>query len=370
MPRVFVRKAAYDQASLGSSVSELLEASSARGLLRNRRVLIKPNLLGPARPERAMITHPLIIKAVTEYVLDHGGTVQISDSPAMGSLEKVLRESGISEALRGLDVACREFKDSVMVDLGEPFNKVEIARDVTEADVVINLPKLKTHSQMLLTLGVKNLFGCIVGLRKPQWHLRSGIDREVFATLLVRICRAIHPSITLLDGILAMEGEGPGRSGWPRPLGVILASDSPPAIDVAVCRMLKLDEDELLTTRVAKREGYLSGPVEVTGDAVAVEGFALPTMTPLVFGPPWAHGFLRRHFIQRPEVEPELCKLCGECWRYCPAHAISVRSKQLSFDCDKCIRCYCCIEVCPHGALKTCQPMLGRLTAKAMKRSF
>ncbi len=135
--------------------------------------------------------------------------------------------------------------------MGEPFKKIEIARDALEADVLINLPKLKTHSQMLLTLGVKNLFGCIVGFGKPQWHLRAGVDREVFATLLVRIYQAIRPKLTILDGILAMEGEGPGRGGQPKELGFLLGSADAVALDVAVCRLLGLGEDVLLTNKMA-----------------------------------------------------------------------------------------------------------------------
>ncbi len=135
----------------------------------------------------------------------------ISDSPAMGSFDRILKESGIREALKGLDVECREFKRSVVVDVGPPFNKIEIAEDAMNADIVLNLPKLKTHTQMLLTLGVKNFFGCIVGLRKPEWHFRTGVDREMFARLLVRIYTAIGQSVTLLDGSPGHGGTGSGQ---------------------------------------------------------------------------------------------------------------------------------------------------------------
>lgn len=348
----------------------MLEAMGGGLIQKNSRVIIKPNLLGPATPQQAMLTHPMVIKGVAEYVIERGGKVQISDSPAMGTFGKVLRDSGILEALGGLEVTYKEFKESIILDVGEPFRHIEIARDALEADFLINLPKLKTHSQMLLTLGVKNLFGCIVGLRKPQWHLRAGVDREMFAALLVRIHQAIKPSFTILDGILAMEGEGPGKGGRPIELGVLLGSTDAAALDAVVCRLLRLGEDGLLTNRVARQFGLLGEPAEILGDSLEIRDFKLPKTAPLVFGPKISQVFLRKHLIQRPEVEASLCKSCGDCERYCPARAISLRQKKIRFDYERCIRCYCCLEVCPHGALRTCQPLLGRIFTKIINRPF
>ncbi len=369
MSIVIAKQAVYDYRSLKPQMFELLDNLGGGLIAKNCRVVVKPNLLAPASPQRAMLTHPLVVKGVVEYVLERGGKVQISDSPAMGAFEKVLKESGIREALRGLEVTYREFKESTTVDVGEPFKNLEIARDALEADVLINLPKLKTHSQMLLTLGVKNLFGCVVGFRKPQWHLRAGVDREVFAALLVRIYQAINPKLTILDGILAMEGEGPGKGGRPKELGLLLGSTDAAALDAAVCGLLGLREDELLTNKIAGTFGLLDGPVELRGDRVAIGEFKLPVMAPVVFGPRFAHALLRKHLIQRPRVEEPLCKSCGDCVRYCPAEAIAFRQKKIRFDYEKCIRCYCCLEVCPHGALRTYEPILGKIVAGVMNRS-
>lgn len=220
MSRVIVRSADYHYETLRPQIFEMMESFDG-GLIKGcSKVLIKPNLLAPAIPDRAMLTHPMIVRAVAEYVIARGARPQISDSPATGFFDKVLKDSGIRNALNGLDVEFKEFKTSLTVDVGEPFNKLEIAEDALRADVLINLPKLKTHSQMLLTLGIKNLFGCVVGFRKPQWHLRAGVDRHKFAQLLVWIHEALRPAITILDGILVMEGQGPGRGGTPRQMGV------------------------------------------------------------------------------------------------------------------------------------------------------
>jgi uncharacterized protein (DUF362 family)/Pyruvate/2-oxoacid:ferredoxin oxidoreductase delta subunit len=369
MSLVVSGRATYDYQTLRPQLFEILDAIGGCIIERGSRVIVKPNLLAPASPEQAMLTHPMVVKGVVEYVLDRGGRVQVSDSPAMGTFEKVLKESGILEALKGWPVAYKEFKESVVVDVGEPFKRIEIARDAIEADVLVNLPKLKTHGQMLLTLGVKNLFGCIVGFGKPQWHLRTGIDREMFATLLVRIYQTIKPKLTLLDGILAMEGDGPGKSGRPKEVGLLLGSADAVALDRVVCRFLGLDEDALLTNCMARELGLLDGPLEISGVETEIRGFKLPEIVPLVWGPKFSHGFLRKHLIQRPLVEESLCKSCGDCLRYCPARAISSRDKKIHFDFDRCIRCYCCLEVCPHGAIKTHQPLLGEIVAKVMNRS-
>jgi uncharacterized protein (DUF362 family) len=358
MSKVIVRTAGYDYGILKPIVFALMDSLAGDMIQRNARVVIKPNLLAPASPEQAITTHPLIIKAVAEYVLEKGARPQVSDSPAIGSFEKIRKESGIKAALEGLSVECKEFRDSTVIDVGLPFKKIEIASDALDADVLINLPKLKTHTQMLLTLGIKNLFGCIVGMKKPEWHLRSGADRDIFSTLLVRICQAVRPSVTLMDGILAMEGQGPGRSGTPRSTGVVLGSTDTAAIDIAVCRMLGMNPDDLLTNRIAREQGLASDEIEINGD--------LPVI-PVVFGPRRFHGFMRRHLVQRPECNDEMCELCGECWKYCPAGAIDHDKKRLHFDYDSCIRCYCCIEVCPYGALRTHETITGKIVRRLLK---
>lgn len=368
MAKVIVRRADYQYAALRSRIFEMMEALDGKLINRNTRVLIKPNLLAPSSPDRAMLTHPMIVKAVAEYVVDRGARPQISDSPATGFFDKVLRESGIRSSLEGMEVVFKEFKTSLTVDIGEPFNRMEIAEDALKADVLINLPKLKTHGQMLLTLGVKNLFGCVVGLRKPEWHLRAGVDRHKFAQLLVRIHDALRPAITILDGILAMEGQGPGRGGTPRYLGVLMASDSAVDLDRTVCRMLGLDSESLLTNKIATASGHCRERVLVDGELPEVSSFELPTITPLVFGPPSIHGLLRKYLVQRPVANADLCRLCGECWRYCPAGAISRNQQDIVFDYDRCIRCYCCLEVCPHGVLKASEPLMGRILSRLISK--
>ena len=363
-PEVIFKKTSYNYEILKPVVFEMIEAIDDHLIKKNDKVLIKPNFLLPAVPEKAVTTHPLIIKAVAEYVLGKGGRIQISDSPAMGSFKNILEKGGYKKAFEDIDIEFKEFKTSVKVDIGGPFGKIDMARDAFEADVVINLAKLKTHSQMLLTLGVKNLFGCIIGFKKPEWHLRTGVDREMFARLLVQIYKAVNPSITIIDGILAMEGQGPGKSGTPRHLGILVGGRNALAVDRAVCSMLGIDPDSILINKAAREMGLAGDEIYIHGDFDMVNNFKLPEIISLTFGPNLFKKFMRKHLIQRPVVDNTICRLCGECFNYCPADAISEYSKKVHFNYDKCIRCYCCVEICPHGALQAAEPWPGKIYRK------
>ena len=367
MAKVIIRNAAYDYMTLKPVFFEVLDAVADGMVKKGSRVLIKPNLLAPASPDKAIVTHPLIIRAAVEYMLDKGAHPVISDSPATGSFEKILLDSGIKSALKSLQVEFKEFRKSVSVEVGKPFGKIEIAEEAMNADLFINLPKLKTHSQMLLTLGVKNLFGCIVGMKKPEWHLRAGADREIFARLLVRIYQAVKPSVTIIDGILAMEGQGPGRSGEPREIGIIAGSQDAVSLDIALCRMLGIKPEKLLTNKIALEYGLAYEDIEIEGVMPEIRDFKFPEMSSGMFGPKRFHRFMRKHLTQRPKSNNETCKLCGECWNYCPAKAISRSKKKIDFNYDMCIRCYCCIEVCPYGALSAKETLPGKIIRRCLK---
>ncbi len=364
MTKVIIKKAEYDYDFLKPLVFEIMDSLGGDRIVKSSRVVIKPNLLAPAAPDRAIVTHPLVIRAVVEYVNEKGARPQVSDSPAIGSFKKILSESGIEQELKGLDVDFKEFKESVSVDVGKPFNRIDIARDAIESDFLINLPKLKTHAQMKLTLGVKNLFGCVVGMKKPEWHFRAGVDREMFADLLARICKAVNPAMTIMDGILAMDGQGPGKGGTPKKLGLVLGSNNAAAMDITICKMLGLEPDALFTNKMF---GPIDGEIITEGDLPVISGFKFPEISPLLFGPQGMQGFSRRHLVQRPVSDDNLCKMCGECWKYCPAKAISQHGKNIQFDYDACIRCYCCIEVCPHGALQAKDTFIGNIANRILK---
>jgi uncharacterized protein (DUF362 family)/Pyruvate/2-oxoacid:ferredoxin oxidoreductase delta subunit len=366
MSLVIVRDAAYRYDQLKPIFFEMIEKLVGDKIKPGSSVLIKPNMLSVAHPEEAILTHAQVVRAAVEYVLHKGAHAQVSDSPAIGSFERILKQNGTTDALQGLDVTCVPFKDTREVDIGKPYGRIEIARAAVEADVIINLPKLKTHSQMLLTLAVKNMFGCIVGFKKPQWHMRAGVDTVAFARLLVSIHQAVKPTVSVLDGILALEGEGPGKRGRPRKVGVLMGSDNSFALDLAVCKMIGVPYENVPILKIASDDQLIPN-LEIDGILPQVHNFQLPGAGPLIFGPVVLQNFLRRHTLALPVCDQPLCKLCSKCWTLCPAEAIQESAKKIEFDYGKCIRCYCCIEICPHGALHAKETLGGMLTRKLVK---
>ena len=360
MSTVFIRQADYTDSTIRSILFEMLSSDEGPVIDAGARVLIKPNFLNPAAPEKAITTHPLIVKAAIEYALEKGARVQVSDSPAIGNFSTLLKKGGYTEVLAGLDVTVKPFDATIGVDVGEPFGTIDVARDAIEADVVINLAKLKTHTQMMLTLGVKNLFGCIVGLKKPEWHMRAGVDRHMFGRLIVSIYEAIQPAYTIVDGILAMQGQGPGKSGTPRPLGLLIGGKNAHAVDHAICLLTGLDLQRLETHLNAREMGVYDGTVNINGALNILDDFQFPDLGSLTMGPDFLGRFMRRFVIQRPAVDNDICKLCSECWKYCPVKAITYTDRGISFNTDTCIRCYCCLEVCPHAAIRARMPLIGK----------
>ncbi len=320
------------------------------------RVLLKPNLLYGKSPDKAVTTHPSILKGMIQIVREAGGIPFIGDSPSVGGLTRAAEKSGIKAAADEMKCPLVEFNRPVVPrdGGGKIFKKLEIDRAVLEADVVINLPKWKTHAQMLLTLGVKNVFGCIPGPRKAQCHLMAGEDAKAFAKILVDVYRIVQPSLTILDGIVGMEGNGP-NSGHPVPIGLIVASEDSLSLDQVVCDLLGISRKSLLTNRMAFDQGLGKEEIDVLGEKVEdvkISSFRFPTLSRVDWGLP---GFLSRALknalTSKPALVEEMCKTCDECTKICPAEALMRKGKDLVFDYKRCIRCFCCLEVCSEGAI-------------------
>jgi uncharacterized protein (DUF362 family)/Pyruvate/2-oxoacid:ferredoxin oxidoreductase delta subunit len=326
-------------------------------------------MLAGKPPEKAVTTHPEIVRAVIELVQDGGGKVLVGDSPGIGKSEQVVRKCGIMPVIEETGATFTPFTESIVVPgRGGIFQHLEIAREVLDADVIINLPKLKTHQMMGLTCGVKNMFGAVVGMRKIRLHLQAGTNKEFFATMLLELAEFLKPTLTLVDGITAMEGDGPG-SGNPIHIGAIFSSQSMLAIDTVACDLLKLPPKSVWTQKVAVdsgRPGCRMEEIELLGDNI--EGlrpakFRPAKSTDVNFSLP---GFLKKplkkSLTARPEPDHEKCVRCGECVRSCPPQAMKIEAKRLQIDFDRCIRCFCCQELCPYGALETRQGLLLRLS--------
>ena len=333
------------------------------------RVLLKPNLIFGKSPDKAVTTHPAIVRGIIQIVREAGGIPFIGDSPGLGSAIRAAEKAGIKRVADETKCPLIDFNRPIvsLERKGKTFRKLEIDQSVLEADVVINLPKWKTHSQTLLTLGVKNLFGCIPGAKKALWHLQAGEDRICFAGVLVDLYQAIQPSLTILDGVVAMEGNGPS-SGDPISIGLILASGDALSLDQVVCDLLAIPRESLVTNRVAFERGLGVDGIEVVGEkpgCIQISHFRLPSLSDLDWHLP---GFLKRALKKalssRPVIAREVCKICHQCVDICPPGALDKSRGEPVFDYEKCIRCYCCQEICPEGAITLKPGWLVRLTGR------
>ena len=294
----------------------------------------------------------------------------IGDSPSIESLDRAATIAGIKEIAQRNGAELLNFRNSIPVSLPSKatFKRLEISQEVLSADCIINLPKLKTHGQMLLTLAIKNLFGCVVGKRKAQWHLQVGSDIDKFAELLVEIYQVIQPKLTIVDGIVAMEGNGPG-SGSLRALGLIILGNNCLAIDMIITRLLGLHYRRLHTNRAALRKGLQPSSldeIEIVGDSLEehiIENFLLPPPSSnLTWNiPDFASQRLKRYLGTFPKIDRSKCTLCRICEEVCPAKAIREVNGIMNTDYNKCISCFCCQENCPQGAIGIKQGWLLRL---------
>jgi uncharacterized protein (DUF362 family)/Pyruvate/2-oxoacid:ferredoxin oxidoreductase delta subunit len=321
------------------------------------RVLIKPNLLKACRPEEAVTTHPEIVRAVIRLVQSAGAEAVVGDSPGMGDLRKVCEKAGILDVLREEGAVLAEPDEVVQVKNPGRFQRFEISRLAYEADAIINLPKLKTHGMTVLTGAVKNLFGCIPGKRKVQWHLNTGVNHGHFMTMLVELCALLKPRLTIMDAIVGMEGNGPG-SGDPRKIGVVLAGQDPVAVDTVSSALVGVEPARLPVLRAAASMRFGETELErirVLGEAlseVAVKQFRLPPQEHLEWRlPEWARRSLKNALTTRPVVDKNTCVHCGICQGHCPQGAITDAAGGIEINYRSCIRCFCCQEFCPQGAI-------------------
>ena len=354
-----VRCSDYDRERVHETVRRAVELVGGMALYvkPGQRVLIKPNLLKASTPDKAVVTHPEVIRAVIRLVQQAGGEALIGDSPGFGDLERVCQGSGVLEVIEEEGARLVPLDQAVRVANKGQFHHFEIARAVHEADVVINLPKLKTHGMMTVTGAVKNLFGCIPGRRKVQWHFNTGVNRDAFARMLVELCALIGPRLSIMDAILGMEGNGPG-SGDPREIGLILAGIDPVSLDVVSGTILGADPGLLYIIRAAAQAGIGETRlerIEVRGEslqAAAVKGFRLPPQEHLEWAlPEWARRMLKDALTTRPVIDHDQCIRCGVCQGHCPQGAITGVGKRLEINYRNCIRCFCCQEFCPRGAI-------------------
>lgn len=344
------------------------------------RILLKPNLLHPAPPERAICTHPAVVEAVARLVAEAGGTAVIADSPGgapqrEGVLRALYEKTGMAAAAEraGAQVCTDPSARLVSLPQGRVLRQAEVIAPAAECDGAIDLCKLKTHVLMGMTGAVKNCFGIIPGLDKVGFH-SSHSDRAKFAHAVLDLAGWLSPRLCLLDGVLALEGDGPGASGTPRQAGLLLAADSPLALDVAAAAIMGLPERSNPVLLAARQRGLAPASLDEiqlvggTWESLHIPGFRLPSnarqdlmdfLGPLAgLGRRLSHAAL----AAAPRIDPARCAACGVCRDACPRQAISMTGPKgtARVDSRACIRCFCCHELCPHRAVELTRSWVGR----------
>ncbi|KYC43753.1 thylakoid-associated protein [Scytonema hofmannii PCC 7110] len=248
-----IRANSYEQQSLYAALKILLEplGGMAAFIKPGDRVLLKPNLLTGSRPGKECITRPELVYCVAQMVKAMGGQPFLGDSPTFNSAKGVAKASGYLPVAEELNLPIVELHSKRYQTESQEFQHLLLSKEAMEADVVINLPKVKSHSQLILTLGVKNLFGCVPGNTKAWWHMEIGSDSFRFGKMLVETARAINPDLTIIDGIIGHEGNGPS-DGEPRYLGLLGASENVFALDRAIVEVLKVDPAVVPTVTAAR----------------------------------------------------------------------------------------------------------------------
>jgi len=336
-----------------------------------QRVLLKLNLLSAHPPERAVTTHPAFVKAVVQLVQARGATAIVGDSPGGiltdAQYRELLETTGIRQVIRETGCEWLNFDSDTAeftLDRAKVFKRLTTVRAPFDADVIIGLPKLKTHQFMYYTGAVKLLYGFLPGLVKAEYHLHAGRSQDTFAELLLDIYNTFPPALTIMDAIVGMEGNGPTH-GTPRPVGLVLASNNCPALDFVMINLIGLNPQVVPTVRAALRRG--TGPskldeITIFGEdptVVRVPDFRQAKTLRAGAGSARLAAWSSWLFAAWPEVDAGACKFCGTCAKSCPSEAISFRKGELpSIELSACLHCYCCHELCPHGAVRIAGPRL------------
>ncbi|MFP4445188.1 MAG: DUF362 domain-containing protein [Desulfosudaceae bacterium] len=352
--RVHIHEADYADGSLPAVVDEILAAFPLS--LDGKTVLVKPNILAGHPPEAGVTTHPALVAAVVTRLQAAGATVLVGDNPGVfgyGRSEKAAEVSGIKAAAG--DCFIQLGRTPVRKELpNRDVGYVMIAGDVLDVDLVINLPKLKTHGLTYYTGALKNTFGYVVGGDKMRVHHQAPTPRR-FAAALVDIYALRPPDLTIMDAVLAMEGNGPSN-GRVRRLGKILASDNAVCLDAVAVALAGKKPAVVPHLKIAAEQGLGTidlEEIERNVELVPAAGFKMPaTYVPGLMGIV-LNRFLSRWINCLPVVHEERCKRCGLCVDHCPTGAMTMAKGGFpQADKDRCISCYCCQEMCPEDAIE------------------
>ncbi|MBU4252030.1 MAG: DUF362 domain-containing protein [Candidatus Omnitrophica bacterium] len=352
-----VEQAVRDTVDLLGGIANFIKPGS--------RVLVKPNLLMSKGPECAITTHPEVVRAVIHLLQEINCKIVVGDGPSVWgqyieNVEEVYKITGISGVCRDEGVQLVNF------DKRRMRNKFPLTVWLDECDYLISLPKFKTHEFTLITGAIKNLFGLVSGTYKTELHKNYFAPAE-FAKILVDIYQEARPALTIIDGILAMEGDGPATGGITRQLGLLLAGSDCVALDTVMAKIMGIANYEVLTTKEAAMRGLGENKIDrikIEGediDKLNIRPFILPKNSAKVINlPPIIKKIFKSLVRYYPYSLRLKCTRCGHCVKVCPKSCIMLRKSGIKIDYNKCIACFCCQEACPEAAIKVKKSILAK----------
>jgi Uncharacterized conserved protein len=364
-----VRCLSYDRDDLDRAVAEAVELAGLPDV-KGASVLLKPNILNISTPEQAVATRGELVASFARLLKAKGASrIVAGESPAWQSADAAAQKSGIAAACEAEGIEWLDFSEAMEVECpgGRRVKRFNLASALKEADILVSLPKLKTHRLMRYTGAIKNLFGLVPGMNKSGFHLRFPAPED-FGAMLVDLAVAAKPAFALMDAVVAMEGEGPSN-GRPVQTGLILASADVLALDWTAASLIGYDPAEIpYLVDAATRGVWVSGPEEIETlgldlDEAGPESFELIPLagegsffTEKLPAP--VKAGLRNATVARPFFDHSKCIRCGGCVKICPPKALDFEpdakakaGKRIRIDYAKCIRCYCCHEICPADAI-------------------
>ena len=361
----------YDNEKVYEAISKGIELIGGIDSLinNNERILVKPNLLSSSNPDKAITTNPSVFGSILRYLKENGyQNITYGDSPAgITNMEEVVKVTGLKQKADQYNVQLGDFDNYQTVDYpsGNVAKKFALCKGVIDADAIISISKMKTHALEIITGAVKNQYGCIYSNRKSLGHAKYP-NSNVFAKMLIDLNLYLKPRLYIMDGIIAMEGNGPA-SGDPVFMKTILISKDPIALDSVFARLIDLNPEYVPT--IVYGDKYKLGTMDfdkitiITPDGIKTidEVFNKYGNKDFVVNRNKRSFWNLKELLHRtkkkthkPVVDLNLCIACGKCEGVCPVNGKAVHSgkgNKAKYDYDKCIRCYCCQEICPAKAI-------------------